>query len=293
MATFDDKMNKLKGLVEDFNSQAGDNKVDYDKFVGNLKKEGVFNDATLSSVTVEDLNAAGLPKILARQAVAIVSAKEAAEGTKPYISDKKAGQLTVQQLVEAFDPRDLDSAVAKRLAEMTKNKPCVVFADEANAKVAVAETVANVNLIRDNYPARDFVTYNGSPTKCYVVGERPFDLADENPLFVGQPLLPPEQTCMVTNRSWTKAPLKVRQLARLACQTGEFRNTTENAHNLLDAVQDSDNADKLFEKWSNRYPKAALRFKDLEKTGDLPKLKIARNTNTPTGNDPFFGNRRT
>lgn len=295
--SYDDKMTKLKALVDDYNSQAGDNKVDFDKFTTQLKKDGVFNDATLSSLTEADLAGAGLPKLLARQAVGIVTLKDVPEGgaTKPYVSEKKAAQLTVQQLAENYDPRDPDNAVAKRLAEMTKNQPCVVYSDETAAVVAVKETVANVNSIRDGYPAREFVTFNGQPTKCFRIGERPFDMADENPLFVGQPLLPPDQTCTVTNRSWAKAPLKVRQLLRIACTTGELRNTTENAHNLLDTIGDVDDPSKLFTRWSERYPRAALKFKELEQQGTLPTLKIQRGGGVSTGgnpNDPFFGSHR-
>jgi hypothetical protein len=295
MPTFQDKMTKLKALVDDFNSQS-EKEIDFEGVQGKLMQAGAFDDATLSLLTEAELKDAGLPTLLARKAVTIVTANETTEG-KPYISEKKAAQLTVQQLVEVFDPRDPDNAVAKRLSEMSKFQPCVVYSDESSATVAVTETVANVNAIRDGYPARDFVTYKGQPTKCYKVGERPFDMADENPLFVGQPLLPPDQICTVTNRSWAKAPLKVRQLMRLACQSGEFRNNTENAHNVLDAVQEGEN-DKLFERWSQRYPRAAIKFKELEQQGTLPTLKIPRGGYAGGGytgpQDPFLpGHRRT
>ncbi len=289
MSSYDDKLTKIKALIEDFNSQLPPTKVDFDKIQTELKSIGAFNDATLSVVSEADFVEAGLPKLLARQAVTIVSIKDVPEGgaTKPYISEKKAVTLTVQQLVEAFDPRDNDNAVAKRLADISKNQPCVVYSDETSATIAIAQTVVNVNNIRDGYPARDFVNYMGVPTKCFRINERPFDMADENPLFAGQPLLPPEQVCTVTNRSWAKAPIRLRQLFRIATQTGEFRNTTENAHDLLDMIDEAD-LTTLFEKWSVRHPRAAMKFKEMEKQGTLPTLKIQRGGSVPTSQDPFF-----
>jgi len=296
MPSYDDKMTRLKALVDDFNAQS-EKKIDFDGVKTKLKESGAFDDSTLIMITEPDLVECGLPKLLARKAVTITAAKDADPNapSKPYVSEKKAVQLTVQQLVEAFDPRDPDSPVSKRLADMSKQQPCVVFSNETDATVAVQETVANVNSIRDGFPARDFINYKGTPTKCFKVGERPFDTADENPLFVGQPLLPPDQTCTVTNRSWAKAPLKVRQLLRLACVTGELRNSTENAHNLLDILGDVDKPETLFERWSQRYPRAALKFKELEQQGTLPSLKIQRGGYVAvTPQDPFYaGNRRT
>ncbi len=280
--TYDDKIERARVLVAQHNEMVGsDNSVDFDSFLAELKKSGGTSADRLRACSFEDLEAMGLPKLLARD-IGRVFRDTQESGKKSFISPARAAAMTTGELFAAYDPREADNAVGKRLGELSKGQPCVVFNDDGS--INGAESIVVLNEIREGYAGRDTVIVEGIPQPVYKVGERPDQFGDENPLYPGR-VLRPNGDCDQTNRSWTGVPQTVRVLVHLAVsQTGECRvESIDAAHNILDRVV-SDGAEKAMR---TRYPRASLLYDELERKGELPSLKVALGSRGGRRNDPF------
>ncbi|MBI4433514.1 hypothetical protein HY632_01975 [Candidatus Uhrbacteria bacterium] len=203
-----------------------------------------------------------------------------------YVGEKKAAKMSMQELLAAYDPRDADNAVGKRLSELTKGKRCIVFADDKN--VDVDASLVLINELRDAYPERETYVGKGQqrPRSTFRIGERQDQMADENPLYRGR-MLRPDGTCDQTQRSWEGVPHEVRVLLHLAAaETRELVVTDiDRAHAALDLAMTGDAAKCI----RQRYARASVRYDELQTEGKLPTLKIRRSGATATsGSDPFF-----
>jgi hypothetical protein len=192
--------------------------------------------------------------------------------------------MTPRELVEAFDPEDYSNPVGQRLAAVSKGEKFIVYSDAR--LVDVETTFKLLNEIKSGYPGRDDVDVNGAIKKVYRLGELPENYADENPLYRDRPLRP-DGTCDQTGRSWEGIDLSVRQFVRVAMDEGELKVTHELAHDTLDIVMEKDALKKL----RQRYRKAAIKFDELAKTGDLPTLKIPLGGGSE-GKNPFSGGKQ-
>jgi len=280
--SYEDKIEKAKEIISQFNERVGkDDAVDAEGFFKKLEKAGGTTEAALQGCSWEDLESMGLPKLLAKQIAGIFRKSEEKE-KKPAISATRAQSMKPEELLKAYDPRDPSNAVSERLKKLSDGKPFIVFnPDETINAVASAKLLQE---IRDNYPPRDTVVVDERPQKTYRVGERPDQMADENPLYPGR-VLRPDGMCDQTNRSWNGISPTVRILIYLAVkETGEIKvNQINDAHNALDLVLSGDAEKKI----RTRYTQASVRYDELEKQGNLPSLKIARSGGTRGKNDPF------
>jgi hypothetical protein len=267
--------------------------LDPDSFIQCVKASGGTSEERLSALSHEDLLACmpegphGVkPRVLAKDIANIFRSNANApkvEDKRP-ISGKKAEKMTPRELVEAFDPEDYSNPVGVRLAAITKGEKFIVYSD--GRIVDVESTFKLLTEIKAGYPGRDDLDVNGAIKKVYRIGELPENYADENPLYRDRPLRP-DGTCDQTGRSWEGVDLAVRQLVRVAMDTGELKVTHELAHNTLDAVMEKDALKKL----RSRYRKAAVQFDELAKTGDLPTLKIPLQGGSE-GKNPFDGGKQ-
>ncbi|MFA6215825.1 MAG: hypothetical protein WC768_04630 [Patescibacteria group bacterium] len=282
--SYQKKLERAEAIVAEHNESAGDEgKVDWESFLAKLKGTGGTTEATLNSCTWEDLQECGLPKMLAR-AVAKVFRTEEGEGKKTLITVNKAQAMPVAELVEHYDPREADNPVGKRLAEITKDQPCIVF--NADGTVNVEASTQLVNELRDNLPARETFVVDGRPQKVFRIGERPDQVADENPLWPGR-MLRPNGDCDQTNRSWTGVPDEVRALIYLArTETNELNSVgVMEANAVLDLATGDNAADKI----RQHFPKASVKYDELKAIGNLPSLKLARtgSSGSSAANQPF------
>lgn len=295
--SYNDRIEAALAAIKEHNEAVGgEGKAGYlspDEFIQCVKASGGTSEERLSALSHEDLLACmpaspnGVkPRVLAKEIADIFRSKSAASKTdeKRPVSGKKADKMTPRELVEAFDPEDYSNAVGVRLATISKGEKFIVYSD--GRIVDVDTTFKLLSEIKGGYPGRDDVDVNGAIKKTYRIGELPENYADENPLYRDRPLRP-DGTCDQTGRSWEGVDLSVRQLIRVAMDEGELRVTHEIAHDTLDAVLEAGALKKL----RSRYRKAAIKFDELAKTGDLPTLKIPLDGGSE-GTNPFSGGKQ-
>jgi hypothetical protein len=289
--SYEDKLTRARAIIDEFNAQSDkDGQINPDKFEKSLKAAGGVNEQLLQECTWEELQKCGLPVLLARKVASIFrEAQSAHDATNAYISEKKAQKMAPRYLIEAYDPKEKNSAVHKRLAELSRGKKFLVFKTDGKVDAVVSEKL--LREVQDGFPERETYTdTEGQPLPVRAVGVDPKKtMVDENPLYAGRPLRP-DGTCDQINRSWTGVPQAIRQTLYLAVtKTGEVKLTHDKAHDLLDLALQNDE-----KKIKTRFPKAVVLLKELTDSGTAPTLKIALNNEdvTARSNNPF-GQHRT
>lgn len=286
--SYETKLEAVRTIINQHNTHCDEkSKIDVEDFFKRLKASGGTTDEALKLCSWEDIEALSIPRLLARQIGAAFRKEEKVE--KPtFITEKRAALLNSRELLEAYDPKVVDSPVAQRLTKLSQGQPCLVFKDDGSLNVAAS--LECLEDIQQGYEARTVYIHEGVPLRVLRVGQVLETTVNENPLFAGHPLRGAEDTCHHTHRSWKKIPHKARVLLRLATQSKELViNQIGVVHDILDKFVDKN--DEEIVKWiMTRYPQAALNYSSLELTGSLPTLKIVRGSAKPK-QDPFFGNK--
>jgi hypothetical protein len=298
--TYSQKITAALNIIVQFNRESPQ-KIDEDAFLQDLKALGGTSDAALKICRWEDLEkcgnrkdenniiTGGIPVLVARQ-IADVFRKSAKSDRPQVFTEKKALRLTPEELLKVYDPRDPESPVAKRLKQLSKGLPCIVFEAQTH-KVHVKASLSCLDDILDDQEPLPHYILNGIPHKIYKVGGRPNKTVAENPLFPGHALRGSEDVCHKTTRSWKDIPHRARVLLRLALSTRELKIAqVGDVHDTLDLVNRLDETDEgsVVKLFSTRFPQAALKYSELEATGNLPTLRLIRNGNK-SKQDPFFG----
>lgn len=237
-----------------------------------------MNDAALELATWEDLQAAGLPPLLARQVAAEFRTKDA----RPHYSKKHVNRMSFEELFAAYDPDPTvveSLAVTERLFELSHGKRCAVF---VNGKVHVEKSVDMLKWNRTGLET-GLTLVDGTPTQVYRIGEQPDVTAPQNPIWFEKPLQGPDEICTQTLRSWKGVSLKTRQLVYTAKIIGELviRDRSD-AHDLIDRAHHDP------ESLSARYPKATVALARTEKLGQAPSMKTVVKTGSVATNHPFY-----
>lgn len=273
MSTHAVRIDAALAVVTQHNSVVGpENRayIDPDRFRTAVVENGGTSDAGLAAFTFEDIARCFFnqnpdpvrPLPLARQ-IANIFRSPADE--RP-VTAKKADRMTPAELVAAFDPRDPDNAVGRRLREISRDQPFLVYRD------GQVNTEASAKLLREvqqGFPPLKIYTDSAGVYEVHRVGVIPDNYADENPLYPGRPLRP-DGTCDQTNRSWEGVALATRQLVRLAVESGQLLVTLQSAHDTLDLVIAPNGDQRL----KQRYPAAVVDFDRRQKTGGLPSLRV-------------------
>jgi hypothetical protein len=265
-------------------------KIPTDAFFTALFAAGGTDDEALKQCTWEDLESFGAPKLLAKRIATIFRKGEATstpEDKVKILKPSRVAVMSVSELIEHYDPRDHTNPVGQRINTMCGGKRCIVF--NTDGSINTKASVDLLNELRDNYPERETFLVNGVPVKTWKVGERPGQLVDENPLYAGR-LLRPNGDCDQTNRSWTGIPHSIRVIIYLATKTGEVRiNSVNEAHDIIDIAVSMDES-----RIRARFPKASLKYDELNAEGKLPTLKLPLIKNgSNSNNDPFGGQHKT
>ena len=291
--SYTDKIAQATKLIEEHNTQieTPEDQVKVDEFTKKLKKLGGTTEAALKECTWEDLENAGLPRILARKVAAQFRTEVKTQlGDGDFISDKKAAKMSPMYLLQSYVIGDTDSPVAKRLAEISKGARFLVV---DGGVLNVNESFKILQEIQKGFGDREVVVLDGRPIRPVRIGDKKKEMVDENPIYAGRPLRP-DGTCDQLNRSWDGVPLAVRQIIYLAVNdTREVAVTHAVAHDILDKALSvtcggDDNGKTLEKVFRQRYAKASIRLDELTEEGKVPTLKIAIGA-TATGkrNDPF------
>lgn len=287
---YEQKLEAARRIIEQHNQNVeAESQIDIELFLEKLRKLGGTTEEALALCTWEDIQECGkTPRLIAKQIADVFRKKE---DTRPkVITEKRALSMSLEELVAAYDPRDTENPVGRRLSQISGGLPFLVF-NNADHTVNLAETLKCIEDLREGYEPRTLVMVDGTPQRVYRAGERPEQLMDENPLYPGRALRSSEQFCDQTNRSWKGIPHRARAILNLAItHSGELKIIQlTDAHNIIDLTvgKTEDQVNQLI---ATRFPKAALRFAELEKVGNMPTLKLVKNT-LGRKQDPFFGNK--
>lgn len=309
-ATKGSRMNEvLEGLfkaaeavIEQHNASAGDaGKVDAKEFIACVQMSGASTPESLKSFSHEQiLEYLPVFKVGSKEVKPFVLAKNIAKAWRvdantpavegkagdwqlhkigSVVSEKKAGKMSLLELIVSLDPEESTSPVAKRLKEMSKGQKFIVFS--SGRTILVDATLELLKELKQGYTSRD--QYKGKET--YAIGDLPDNYAEENPLYPGRPLRP-DGTCDQTNRSWAGIPKNVRQLIRLALSTKEIDVNSPGGHARANDVLDLVTGNG-FEKLGERFFKAKIQFDRVEKIGGLPNLLIPLGKPVGVGANPF------
>ena len=265
-------------VINEHNSVVGQGNPGYldpKQFTDCIKAAGGTTVDRLKSLSYEDIlacmpEAKVKPIALAKDIAKIFRGKEDATSTHDArpISAKKADRMSLRELVEAYDPEEADNPVGKRLREISKGEKFIVFVN--GRTVDVETTLKLLQEIKQGFPGRDSIEVGSEVKEIHTLGDLPDNFVDENPLYRQRPLRP-DGTCDQTNRSWNGVTQRVRQLIRVAMDLGALKDLSyERVHDIMDMAMDTD----AFNKFSKRYPAAAVEFKKLESLNKLPTLKL-------------------
>jgi len=294
-----DKFDAALAVINEHNTTVGGadkpGYIDPEQFISCVKASGGTTEDRLKAMSHEDILSflprtevgkfAVQPVLVAKAIAGIFRGRDEKNppdsAEKRPVGSKKAEKMTPRELVEAYDPDEPDNPVGKRLKDISRGEPFVVFADNNNT-VDVDNTFKLLMEVKGGYEGRKDIEVGGTIKPVYRVGDKIDAYADENPLYPGRPLRP-DGTCDQTGRSWEGVPTELRQLVRVAMQTGELDVTIETAHNILDMVVGSEPMAKL----RKRYRDASVKFDELKRVGNLPKLTISLAKEAGEARRPF------
>jgi hypothetical protein len=311
MSLYQEKMAAAEAIIEAHNSALpfeSPHHLSWSEIHASLLNIGATTEETLRHLTWEDLQDAGIPKVLARRIAAEVfrsppTPSTTSDTTKKTsfrpITEVRASIMPPEELLAAYDPTgEVNPAVTNRLRSLTSssknpNPRFIVF--NPDGSVNVPESLSLLKEIRAGDPER--TTLHHEPdgvVPVYRLGERPGDLKHENPLLPGNPL----RDDPYTNRSWENIPFEVRQLIYLAhfgYGTVPSPGTPAYINFVNDLLDRLEGPSGTVEAVSRRYPDAALELKELALLDKVPPLKVIRGTTSaPKPNNPFnLGSHRT
>ena len=308
--SYDAKLSRASVLLDDFAkaAAAAGNALESDftaKFLVKLGAGpdclGATDDDSLRLISWEDIQKLGLPLLKAKQLVALFRSAASEAGTNTlvdtqsqiYVTERKAAQMSVAELLTAYDPREANH-VAARLKTLSSGRPCIVF--DSDGKVLVDASAAIIAELREDgdLPDRPYYVQGGVPRQILAVGQRPARAADVNPLFPDERLRP-DGTCSHTNLGWNAIGKDQRIIVYLAVSKTHEISKIDNdvAYRLMEILT----SDYIDAKLAQCCPKAVMEFNRLKETGNLPSLRVtAGGPNVPDGKvvkqDPFSPHKR-
>jgi hypothetical protein len=286
---YQQKLDAALVLIKEYNEAVGAKSpqwVNGEIFIANLKALGAVNEADLDSLKWEQVlkclehaqnekGSAMPPQKLAEKIAAVGVFREekdavVTEATPVRVSAKKADKMTLKELCAALDPEEPNNPVARRLNEIAKGRPFIIY--ESGRIVHVDGTFSQISALKAGHPAVDAAVVNGLPVKVWQLGDLPDNFADENPLYPNRPLRP-DGTCDQTLRSYSGISKDVRQFLRVALNVGDKRGGFS-VNSIKDANDHMDEALSGLAALRGKYPRVSIEFDDLAKKNKLPDLQI-------------------
>lgn len=258
------------------------------KFIQHLKLLGGTTDNRLKGMSHEDIlecmEVTGpiQPRLLAKDIAKIFRDKEEPSLNAIFTaSPRLVERMTITELITQFNAnstaiRTRTCYIAKRLDEISKGQPFLVYPDDSGKPDVQVSTALLEDLCNGLSPMTE-VPYKDGIQKVYKVYDQYTQYLPENPLYPRRGLRAGE-TCDQTLRSWSGVERRVRQLICIAVTSGELVINLDRAHNIIDVAISSDAWTSLV----RRYPKAAVKFASLERAGSLPSLLL--DSTQTTGN---------
>lgn len=294
--SYDSKLESVKQAINSHNENVDEkNQINWDVFLESLQNDlGGTSEEVVSQASWEDLQeiecrinhptSKKLPKLMAKT-ISKTFRERSTNGSKSnYITKRKAQELTTKELLERYNPREVESEVYKRLYSISRGKKVLAYDSDGN--ILVDLSIRAINDIEEGYAELDHVLDNNNlPVPLYKVGYTKPKMVNQNP-FYPSTVLRNGDVCEKLNVSWSEVDHDTRSLVYLAIhKTGEADiSSRDNAFNLFSLVT----GDNAVVKLGQRYPKAYRKFATLKEQNDLPSLKKELNRKN-SSNDPFDG----
>ncbi|MFA5766629.1 MAG: hypothetical protein WC919_01740 [Candidatus Paceibacterota bacterium] len=281
--SYESKLDGARAILEAHNSQST-KKVDTETFFTNLTEMGGSSEDSLSAASWEDLEACGVPRILARRIATLFRGEHPqAQGVQKVIledndPEKLAKAMTPAQLLDVYDPKQLKTPVAERLKFHSEGKKFIVFNDDGTINKEVSLKL--LSELDDHGEMPTFVTTDGDIRPTYAVGERPDQVANEHPLFPGVAL---RNGVSTIGCDWDKVDWKTKKTLYLAV-TETLEIDMSKMHEL--DVYSLATTGMV----GRRCIEAAKLYKEREAFGNLPSLRAKLGSAKATekkGNNPF------
>lgn len=189
--------------------------------------------------------------------------------------------LAAEDLIPCYNPSK-QNRITKALKNMFGDKPVVAFKPDSK-QVAVEETVNYIIDIADGLPEEDAIEVDGELVKLYPIGKIPNQVVDEDPLFEGQPLK--RERSIVNRINWADISMPERQFARLL-----VNDNTINPNDRIHVRQLLLDLKEGIAELKKTYPETYMKFKELQRKDELPKLHLTLDEATKK-NNPFGINR--
>lgn len=283
-SSFEETLKAFQTIVEKYAEQMKaldpSNPVDPDLIVKRLRALGVSSDEHLRRLKHEDIEACfptvlgQKPSLLVREIADMFRGKGRPTNGTPVIpvgvSEKAASKMTAEELVSSYNPLEAENPVGKRLQSLSRGEAFLVFDQNGLLDVDCSLQLL-AELVQGHQGRTNFLHPRGEVVEVHKVGYRPPVFVDENPIYQGRTLR--GQDCDQLNRSWEGISLQVRQLVRLIVELREVDvvgpGGRDSAHNLMNLALEAN----AFKTLQQRYPTAALKFKNLEVLGKLPTMR--------------------
>jgi hypothetical protein len=259
--------------------------INPDSFIQCLRASGGTSDDRLKKLKHEDIlqclpETNGVkPTIIAKEIAGVfrgyAEREQKHDDVLPrQISKSKANKMTLRELLECYDPKDSNNSVAKRLKEISRSEPFIVF--NKSGSVNIDASVKLLQEIRDGYNGREHYNVDGSIFKVYKVGEYENNNVEENPIYRGRPLRP-DGTCDILNRKWEGIPKEIRQFIAFALKHPDGPNVgsdVDKGHMLFDLAKAGAEQANAKLALYERYPSVAIDFDRAMTLNELPSLMI-------------------
>lgn len=265
--SWEGKVQEVRAVLRDHFGASG--KVD--ELVTKITQLGATSEESAAMLSEGDLEAEGLPRLVARRVVRLFGGVQTADELPRQIvlvdddPDKLARRMKPADLIAEYDPEEPDNAFGIRLKEISKGHPFLVFNEDNSKNEPVSLKL--LQEIRLGYPPRKSITVNGVPHQIYAVGARPAVYADEHPIRPGQMLRPDGYSDLGV--PWLTLTMAVRQLMYIAYTVSKEISENTQERYYWDLVKN-----ETFEEVAQRFPNGYIAFKEMEGAQKLPSLRV-------------------
>jgi len=197
----------------------------------------------------------------------------------------KMEDVEPSELLEHYHPDKPNHPVTAALKKRYGDKAVIAFKPDSKA-VDVEETANYMADLEQGYEEQETIEVDGVLVRLYPVGKIPDEMVEEDPLFPGHALR--RGRSQVNRINWSNIGQDVRVFCRIIVdmQTIDEKKFFE-ARELIKTAQQGWNELKKC------YPEADLRYREMSKRGELPKLLLSMDESNGKKQNPFgVGNNR-
>jgi hypothetical protein len=208
--TYEGALQRLRELVDQYNCAQTGKTLDYNAIVAKLRTSGAVSLETLAALSSHDFTGAGLPQATARAFFSYLKPSPGGSHTKAAVD-----QMSLEDLVDAFDPNDLNGQVAQRLYRIARGRRVIALSGGAVNKpitVAVLKNAADCN-----WAPGDTFHYSGGVYQLVRVNEVPVDTSLLHPLDTDTVLR--RDGCDNRGIEWGSLSERVRSILIIAVHT--------------------------------------------------------------------------